>query len=332
MKQYLIPHTGSYYKANLHSHSTVSDGKFTPEEVKEAYKAKGYSVYAYTDHQVMLPHFDLADEDFLPLTGYEIDITEQGKPWPNTKTCHICLIALDPDNTTQPLLNLARVSDPRYVVSKTLIKTDETLAYYEHDYTPEAINRVMQIAREKGFFVTYNHPVWSMEGYTEYSAYKYMNAFEICNYGCVAEGYDEHNGQIYDELLRQGQRLYCVATDDNHSESHQFGGFTMIKAEKLDYKTITDALVAGNFYASEGPTIHDLWIEDGKVHITCDPAKEIFITNGVRRSRNVRNADGLVTEAEFDVSKEDIYFRLTVIGEDGTKAYTNAYFTDEIEL
>ena len=32
------------FKANLHCHSTISDGKLTPEELKEAYKAQGYSV------------------------------------------------------------------------------------------------------------------------------------------------------------------------------------------------------------------------------------------------------------------------------------------------
>ena len=32
-KIYLLPKTGNLYKANLHCHSTVSDGSFTPEEL-----------------------------------------------------------------------------------------------------------------------------------------------------------------------------------------------------------------------------------------------------------------------------------------------------------
>ena len=43
MKKYLIPETGSFYKANLHCHTTISDGSMTPEEVKEHYKAAGYT-------------------------------------------------------------------------------------------------------------------------------------------------------------------------------------------------------------------------------------------------------------------------------------------------
>ena len=34
MKKYLLPETGNFYKANLHSHSTVSDGTLTPAEMK----------------------------------------------------------------------------------------------------------------------------------------------------------------------------------------------------------------------------------------------------------------------------------------------------------
>ena len=33
--QILLPESG-YYKANLHCHTTISDGEFTPEEIKAA--------------------------------------------------------------------------------------------------------------------------------------------------------------------------------------------------------------------------------------------------------------------------------------------------------
>ena len=36
MRKYLISNEGSFYKANLHTHSTVSDGRLTPEELKSA--------------------------------------------------------------------------------------------------------------------------------------------------------------------------------------------------------------------------------------------------------------------------------------------------------
>ena len=33
MKKYLLPKTGNFYKANLHAHTDMSDGRNTPEEV-----------------------------------------------------------------------------------------------------------------------------------------------------------------------------------------------------------------------------------------------------------------------------------------------------------
>ena len=47
--QVLLPETG-YYKANLHCHTTIFDGKLTPEETKRVYQEQGYSIIAFTDH------------------------------------------------------------------------------------------------------------------------------------------------------------------------------------------------------------------------------------------------------------------------------------------
>ena len=52
--KYLIGNKGNFYKANLHTHTTVSDGRFTPEEIKNLYLEKGYSVVAFTDHNVIV--------------------------------------------------------------------------------------------------------------------------------------------------------------------------------------------------------------------------------------------------------------------------------------
>ena len=80
MKQYLIPESGHFYKANMHCHTTCSDGRLTPAEIKEHYKAHGYSVVAYTDHEVMVDHSDLNDGEFLAITGYELETTTARTP------------------------------------------------------------------------------------------------------------------------------------------------------------------------------------------------------------------------------------------------------------
>ena len=309
MRKYLLPRDGNFYKANLHSHSTVSDGRLTPSEMKDFYMAEGYSVIAYTDHNKYVTHNELTDDNFLALNGAEIDINDDILPRKFGKTCHFCMIALDDKPFGDLFDDITRV------------------------HNGECISKMMQRARDNGFFVTYNHPKWSMENYTDYMNYHGMHAMEIYNHDCIAEGHDEHDSKEYDDMLKGGKRIYCIATDDNHNNPEYpdwFGGFTMIKADNLSYTTITDALLRGDFYASEGPIIHELYIEDKKLYIKCDPAAEICLNTPYRIAASVKAYRYPVCEAVIKLRGDEGYFRLTVIDKNGKKAYTNAYFTDEI--
>lgn len=339
MKKFLIPEGGQFYKANLHCHTNISDGSLTPEEVKEIYVNHGYSIVAYTDHDAYIPHPELADENFLPLNGMELAVMDDEPVWVLKPLMHMCLIALEPDNFLQPCYHRTKYLDygnaPNY---RDQIRFDESLPDYEREYTPECVSDIMKTAREKGFFVTYNHPYWSQETPAQSCNYHGMHAMEICNYATLVNGYPEYDEKEYDYMLRSGERIFCIAADDNHNHNpadsrkwDSFGGFTMIKAEKLDYKTITDALVAGHFYASQGPEIHALWMEDNRIHITCSPADRIFLNTGVRlaSSRYAEKGQSL-TEMDFEVKPEFGYVRITVVDKNGNRANTNAYFTDEI--
>ena len=53
MKKSYFPEGGVWLKGNSHSHSTVSDGVFTPEELAEAYASAGYDFLAMTDHNIL---------------------------------------------------------------------------------------------------------------------------------------------------------------------------------------------------------------------------------------------------------------------------------------
>ena len=67
----LIDERKRQLKANLHCHSVLSDGRLTPEQMKQEYQKRGYSVVAITDHERLVSHHDLTDENFLFLTAYE---------------------------------------------------------------------------------------------------------------------------------------------------------------------------------------------------------------------------------------------------------------------
>ena len=86
----LLPRVYGSYKANLHCHTTYSDGNLSPEQVKEHYKANGYSVVAFTDHNVLIDHSALNDKDFLALVGLEVDTDSflYGKKHEFNQTCH----------------------------------------------------------------------------------------------------------------------------------------------------------------------------------------------------------------------------------------------------
>ena len=338
MKKYLLPENGTFFKANLHCHSVVSDGKLTPERLKEIYKEKGYSIIAYTDHDVFIQHNDLSDENFLALNGYEMEIDESKDcQFSDKKTTHICFIALEKDNNRQVCYHRNKYVWGNALEYRKYVNFDKSLPDYERHRTPEGVSEIMKISRDSGFFVTYNHPKWSLESYDDYSLYEGMHAMEICNFGCVNEGYGDYNPEVYDNILRTGKRIYCIATDDNHNfhpldsvRCDSFGGFTMIKADKLEYKTITNALLAGNFYASQGPLINSLVFEDGYIYINCSIAKRIIMNTGHRRTEWAENVDSSINEAKFKVNLDDIYVRITVIDKEGKPANTNAYFVDEL--
>jgi histidinol phosphatase-like PHP family hydrolase len=65
----LISSNKKQYKANLHCHSVLSDGRRTPEELKSMYKAQGYNILAITDHERPMQHQALSEKDFIMLTG-----------------------------------------------------------------------------------------------------------------------------------------------------------------------------------------------------------------------------------------------------------------------
>lgn len=328
MKKYLLPNSGTFYKANLHCHSVLSDGHWTPEEIKSNYMAKGYSVIAYTDHDRFYTHNELSDADFLALNGYELGIGERGVSRISPKTCHLCLIALDE----------GRTEEKNYYDS--VLTANEQADRTVNRHTPEIINHIIKEAKADGFFVTYNHPVWSLEADGDYMNYHGMHAMEITNYASIVEGYDDHDATIYDNMLRGGERIFCVSTDDNHDKypmSHpkhdSFGGFTFIKAKELSYSAITDALLKGNFYASEGPEIYELYYENGNVFIKTSDAVRIVLATDARRNQRVvgEKIGDTINEAVFSIdAKSGEFFRITVIDKEGKEAYTNAYFLDEI--
>lgn len=344
MIKYLLPKEGQFYKANLHCHTTLSDGKLTPEQVKEEYMKHGYSIVAITDHELLIPHPELASDDFLPLIGTEIGLDDEGTNAGSRRKCfHSCMIALDPDNINDPIWNrndyfpFGNIDANRHKCS-----FDENKPDFVREYNSKGRSAAMTEGSKNGFFVTFNHPRWSLDKYDDYITYEGMTALEIYNNGCYVSGHLDYTPEIYDEFLRAGKKIFCTASDDNHNfrevdspRTDSFGGFTMIKAPELEYRAVGNALKNGHFYASRGPLIEELWYdaEEKKVHIKTSNAKKIVCSSNTRLPRiayAVEEGKEYLNEAVFDIQEYDTYFRITVYDENDLTANTNAYFVEDL--
>ena len=333
MKKYLLPEGGSFYKANLHAHSTESDGNHTPAELKALYQAQGYSVLALTDHEVFLPHNELSDESFLFLNGFE---TGAWQTMPGQiKNFEAGMIALDKDIVNHPLWHRSKYAGTGVKPgNRARVKFDESLPDFERSFNPECVSKMMKTGRDQGFFVIYNHPRGCCLEYPDYINHFHMHAMEMYNYDSIAAGIFEYNPHIYDSMLRSGKRIYCVYTDDVHDVKDGFHGWVMIKADRLDYPTIAKALVEGNFYSSMGPEINAIWYEDGAVHITFPRAERIVMLSATRRMMLLCAPNGDPDgwrEAVFPLDGTEGFVRFTLFDENRKTADTNAYFLDEID-
>ena len=102
---------------------------------------------------------------------------------------------------------------------------------------------------------------------------------------------------------------------------------TKIKAAQ---NNIAEALKKGDFYSSRGPEIHELWFEDGQLHVTCSGAARITMTAGRRKAYVTYSHMGEPVEAaSFPVAPEDNYVRITVTDASGETAQTRAYFPED---
>ncbi|MBQ9116372.1 MAG: hypothetical protein IJY04_05065 [Clostridia bacterium] len=336
----LIKEDQPQFKSNLHCHSTMSDGKLTPEELKAAYRSRGYSVLSITDHEYPFDHSALSEKDFLMLTGYEayIRIPEDGHYDRFLPEVHINLLARDPHNVSYVCFNdryCKYVKDQSVRDGFTKVGSQKQRAY-----TPEYVNEFVRTAHENGYICTHNHAYWSMEDWSQISQYEGFFSMEMCNYSSYVINRLEYNAQLYDKLLREGKRIFVHSADDNHNNapfdsprSDSFGGFTMIMADELTYSSVFDALEKGNFYSSMGPTIHSLSIDGDKARIKTDPALQITMFYGSKKTETaIGDKASPVTEAEFTIPEKAEYVRFSVLDFEGRYADTRGFFRDELGI
>lgn len=297
MKKSYFRQDGQWLKGNLHSHSTVSDGRFTPLELASMYAERGYDFLSITDHNLFISHEELPEETILLLTGVEHDIE-----YSPDKCTHI--VGISCFGKTETGYDCRRYSKDEL--------TDQQLVDMMHD---------------DGQFVTLAHPVWSRMEPEEVLTLENLNAVEVFNNGTEHLCHGGNAEVLWEYMLRRGKHVFATASDDVHGRDDLFGGWIWVKAEKRSKEAILDALLAGCFYASNAPVIYDFGTEDGSVYINCSECNEIHFVTYLPRGKSFFAKDGqALTEASYKLTGREKYVRAICVDKEGHSAWTQPIF------
>jgi len=293
---------GKFWRGNLHTHSTVSDGTHTPEEVCRLYQEAGYDFVSLTEHWMemfgrpILDTRELRTEHFTTLIGAELHgpQTEMGNVW------HLVANGLPLDFRPNP------------------------------DSTGPAL---AQMAIDAGAFVSVAHPQWYTLTETDIQSLTSFDAIEVFNGVAVDHNDRPDSWHIADIFLSRGTRTNITAADDFHGFTNAWDfqqGWVWVKSEELTPQALLASLKAGRYYSSTGPMIHEVTLSaTGKVTVRCSPAERVLVS-GKGPAVVVAGGRGL-RRVEIDLQKFDSpYARVTVRDAYGRHAWTNPFWFDEL--
>ncbi|MFC9498421.1 CehA/McbA family metallohydrolase [Streptomyces sp. NPDC056982] len=287
-------HPGRFWRGQLHAHTDQSDGALSPAETARRYREAGYDFVAITDHFRQAYDFPLTDtralrcEGFTTLLGAELHAprTEFSSEW------HILAVGL-PLGFTPP-------------------SPTET--------GPEIARR----ARAAGAFIGMAHPSASLLTEADAVSLDAAHAVEVFN---ALSAHEERGDSwhLTDILLRRGRALTAYAADDAHFQPQDPPGcvaWVNVRAESLQPDQLLAALIAGHYYSSTGPELHDIRLDGDKLAIRCSPVRKIQVTGGTPGVQLLEGAS--LTEAVLPVERfRHGYCRVTVEDAAGRRAWSN---------
>ena len=289
---------GRFFKGNLHTHSTNSDGDHGPAEVVDFYHRAGYDFLAISDHFLERYDYPVTDtralrrDDFTTLIGAEL---HTGKTLID-EIWHVLAIGLPAD--------FAATGEGEGIVALT------------------------RRAADAGAFIGLVHPEWYGLTPDDANIIDSAHAVEVYNHGSQVENDRGYGWSLCDILLNQGRHLSGFATDDAHHLTHDaFGGWIHVRATSLDPELILESLKAGRYYSSQGPEINDIAIVDDEIVVSCSPAAVISAQGKGARAKFVRG-EGL-TEGRLPLKRfNEGYIRITVLDAQGRHAWSNPFWID----
>lgn len=281
---------GRWFRGNVHTHTTESDGRLSPIEVADFYSTRGYDFLVLTDHEKVSDPASLSRDGFLVFTGLE----------------------------TSPL------EHHHHLVG---IGTDEIGPFSKRETAQDSIDAL----RDMGAYVFLAHPYWSALTESDILGLKGIDGVELYNTGCEVEKGRGFSTVHWDNLLSSGMKLNGLAVDDAHRYTDDApGGWIWVRARELTELAIMDSVRNGYFYASTGPRILDVRIEDDTMYVLTSPCTTItFHSKGPTGSSNSRVGEGMLCHAQHTFRPEHEYVRLECVDGGGRRAWTSPMYTDE---
>lgn len=285
-----FPQTGEWYKGNLHTHSTESDGQASPQQLVDIYAENAYDFLAITDHMQLTDTTGLDARGLLLIPGSEL----HGGQGELGQHYHVVALGL------------------REAVS------------FGEDATAQ---QVVEAALAKAELCFIAHPSWSSLTYADLLPLHGHVGLEVYNTTChhgIGRG---ESAVQWDALLARGQRLLGLAVDDAHLHyPDAISGWVMVKAAECSESALLAALKRGDFYSSTGPTLEAVEFQDDRLCVRCSPAQEIRVIcpkpgHGSTSYRLGR--PGPFTEAEFAVREAWEVVRIEVVDARGRVAWSN---------
>ena len=284
----LFQNLGKWYKGNLHTHTTVSDGQWSPEKACALYQSEGYDFLALTDHWKASQNGRFGE--MLLLAGGEWDVGRFG----DTGCVHMVGVGME----------------------------SEVMLARRGDLAPQ---EMVDAIRAAGGEAILAHPAWSLSQPELACGLKGLLATEIYN---STSDYPRNgrpdSSQYVEQCAMRGCLLPCVASDDVHwYDGDQCRSYTMVNAKSNSREDILAALRQGNFYASQGPEVYAVRYDRQYVEIECSPCAIIgFMSSSPWASdRTALNATG----GRYKIKDADRFMRIHLVDKEGRQAWVSPF-------
>lgn len=292
-------------KIGLHTHTTVSDGKKTPEEVAAMYAAAGYDMLAITDHWAYGGPGEV--DGMKILSGCEYNMS-----------------GIDPETGVKAEFHIVGFGMER----KPDLSRD--LFLKDREGGPnifERIRTVVKEIRQAGGVAVLAHPAWSLNTPAQIVAAGDFDALEIYNSVSECHMSDRpYSGLLVDMLGAMGVDYPLLATDDAHYyDGDEMRGMVMVEADAVEELGLAGAIRAGRFYATQGPEVHLERIGEDEVRVTCSPAVKVAFLSSVPWTKGRMTRGENITEVVYTVMRDrnEQFVRAEVTDANGLAAWSN---------